>query len=319
LNPDFSYFLMTSPKRYGYFGFYFLPSQEKSFLLPLIIVHGGAGEWKDERIPIGLEYVQKAAEAGFAVLLRGGSALDAAEACTQFMESCGELNAGRGARPNEDGILELDAMIIDGNNLDFGSVAAISGVQNPISLARYIMEKTAHKFFAGPNAKRVYDEMIASGYRKENPSGDIVIPSAEMNGTDTVGCIAIDSKRRIAATSSTGGISKKKPGRVGDSPVMGAGAYATKSCAASATGYGEHIMRVVLSSRVVADIEQGTSVMVAARKGIKFLERITGSEAGIITATVSGKTGYATNAKAMPVVIINGKSDNRKAIIVTRK
>jgi beta-aspartyl-peptidase (threonine type) len=310
---------MASPKRYCYFGFYFPPCQEKPLLLPLIIVHGGAGEWKDERIPVGLDYVQKAAEAGFRVLVNGGSALDAAEACTLFMESCGELNAGRGARANEDGILELDAMILDGNNLDFGSVAAVSGIQNPISLARYIMEKTAHKFFAGPNAKRIYDEMIASGYRKENPSGDVVMSADDTESADTVGCIAIDSKKRIAATSSTGGISKKKPGRVGDSPVMGAGAYATKSCAASATGYGEHIMRVVLSSRVVADIEQGTSAMASARRGIKFLEKITGSEAGIITATVSGKTGYATNAKAMPVVIINGKSNNRKAIIVTRK
>jgi beta-aspartyl-peptidase (threonine type) len=288
-------------------------------LLPLIIVHGGAGEWKDERIPVGLVHVQKAAEVGFSVLLNGGSALDAAEACTIYMESCGELNAGKGARPNEDGILELDAMIIDGSNLDFGSVAAVSGIQNPISLARYIMEKTTHKFFAGPNAKRIYDEMIVTGYRKEDPSGGIVVSAVEMDSTDTVGCIAIDSKKRIAATSSTGGISKKKPGRVGDSPVMGAGAYATKKCAASATGYGEHIMRVVLSSRVVADIEQGASTMVAARRGIKLLEKVTGSEAGIVTAAVSGEIGYATNAKAMPVAIISGNLENRKAIIVSRK
>jgi beta-aspartyl-peptidase (threonine type) len=293
--------------------------KECSTLLPLIIVHGGAGEWKDERIPVGAEFVEKAAQAGFKVLLNGGSALDAAEACTLFMESCGELNAGRGARPNEDGVLELDAMIIDGNNLDFGSVAAISGIQNPISLARYIMEKTAHKFFAGQNAKRVYDEMIDSGYREESVSGSIITPVLHETITDTVGCIVIDSQKRVAATSSTGGISRKKPGRVGDSPVMGAGAYATDKCAASATGYGEHIMRVVLSNRVVADIEQGTSPMVASRRGIKLFEKKTGSEAGIITANTSGKTGYATNAKAMPVAIIKGILENMDVIVVKKK
>ncbi len=278
-------------------------------VLPTIIVHGGAGEWKDERIPIGREFVGKAAEAGFASLNNGGSALDAAEICTLFMENCGELNAGKGARPNEDGILELDAMIVDGNNLDFGSVAAVSGVQNPISLARYIMEKTDYKFFAGPNAKRVYDEMIAQGYRSEEEVG-VIREIRDVQGVDTVGCIVIDSKGRIAATSSTGGISKKKPGRIGDSPIMGSGAYANNRCAASATGYGEHIMRVVLSRMVTLYVEEGTKPMKAAQKGIEMFEEKTRSEAGIIVADVSGQIGYATNAKAMPVAIIQGDLGN---------
>lgn len=277
--------------------------------LPLIIVHGGAGDWKDERIPVGVEYVEKAAKVGFVTLLRGGSALDAAEACTAFMESCGELNAGRGARPNQDGILELDAMIIDGNKLDFGSVAAITEIQNPISLARYIMEKTDYKFFAGQNAKRVYDEMISSGYRNECDIG-VIDYSFDTEGIDTVGCIVIDSQGRIAATSSTGGISKKKPGRIGDSPVMGSGAYATDQSAASATGYGEHIMRVVLSRMVTLYIEEGLSPMDAAIKGIDMFVQKTGSEAGIITADKTGQVGFATNAKAMPVAIIQGRIEN---------
>jgi beta-aspartyl-peptidase (threonine type) len=281
--------------------------------LPTVIVHGGAGDWKDERIPIGMEFVGKAAKAGFTTLMKGGSVLDAAEVCTLFMENCGELNAGKGARPNEEGTLELDAMIIDGQNLDFGSVAAVSGVQNPISLARYIMEKTNYKFFAGPNAKRIYDEMIAQGYRKEDQPG-VILENSRSQGADTVGCIIVDSNGRIAATSSTGGISKKKPGRIGDSPVMGAGAYANDICAASATGYGEHIMRVVLSRMVTLYVEGGMSPMSAAQKGINMFAEKTRSEAGIIVSDAFGNYGYATNAKAMPVAIIQGKLDNMSVL-----
>ena len=272
--------------------------------LPMIIVHGGAGKWKDERIPIGMEYVEKAADVGYEVLKNGGSALDAAEACTLFMESCGELNCGKGSYPNEDGVLELDAMIIDGKNLDFGSVGAVKGIENPISLARYIMEKTKYKFFADESAKRIYDEMIESGYRIEKEPG--VLQPALTPGSDTVGCIAIDSEGNIAVTSSTGGIKKKKPGRIGDSPVMGSGAYANDVCGASATGWGEHIMRVVLSRMTVLYVEEGTDPMTAAQKGMDMFEAKTGSEAGIIVADKDGNIGFATNAKAMPLAIIQG-------------
>ena len=274
--------------------------------LPMIIVHGGAGKWKDEKIPIGMEYVEKAAEVGHAILMKDGSALDAAEACTRFMESCGKLNCGKGAVRNEDDVLELDAMIIDGNNLDFGSVAAVKDVQNPVILARYIMEKTKYKFFAGQSAKKIYDEMIESGYRKEIKSG--ALESSIAPDSDTVGCIAIDTKGNIAATSSTGGIKKKKAGRIGDSPVMGSGAYANDQCAASATGWGEHIMRVVLSRMVVQYVETGDDPMNAAQRGMKMFVDKTGSEAGIIVADRKGNFGYATNAKAMPLTIIQGIS-----------
>lgn len=272
--------------------------------LPLIIVHGGAGKWKDERIPVGLEYVERAADMGYKILKNGGSALDAAEACTMFMESCGELNCGRGAYPNEDGVLELDAMIIDGKNLDFGSIAAVKDVENPISLARYVMEKTKYKFFAGVNAKRLYGEMIASGYRIEKEPG-VIKPSASPD-VDTVGCITIDTEGNIAATSSTGGIKKKTAGRIGDSPIIGSGAYANDICGASATGWGEHIMRVVLSRMTVLYVEEGTDPMTAAQKGMDMFENKTSSEAGIIVADKTGRIGFATNAKAMPVTIIQG-------------
>ncbi|MHA2426281.1 MAG: isoaspartyl peptidase/L-asparaginase, partial [Candidatus Thorarchaeota archaeon] len=129
-------------------------------------------------------------------------------------------------------------------------------------------------------------------------------------GGDTVGCIVVDTDGNIATTSSTGGIPKKLPGRVGDSPVMGAGAYANDICAASATGWGEHIMRVVLSRMTVLYVEEGLDVMSAAQKGMDMFEKKTGSEAGIIVADKCGNHGYSTNAKAMPIAIIKGEIGN---------
>ena len=280
--------------------------------LPMIIVHGGAGSWKDERIPVGLENVEKAANVGFKVLSNGGSVLDAAEACTLFMESSGSLNAGRGATVNQDGFRELDAMIVDGKNLQFGSVGAIIGIHNPISLARYILERTDYNFFAGENAKRVYEKMIEDGYRKEVETGVIEIPNISP-ANDTVGCLVVDTDGNIAATSSTGGIPKKLPGRVGDSPVMGAGAYANDVSGASATGWGEHIMRVLLSRMTVLYVEEGLDVMAAAKKGMDMFEEKTGSEAGIIVVDKEGNYGYSTNAKAMPIAVIHGKIGNLKS------
>jgi beta-aspartyl-peptidase (threonine type) len=277
--------------------------------LPMIIVHGGAGNWRDERIPIGLEYVEKAARAGFAVFEKGGSALDAAEECTVFMESCGELNAGIGARANLDGVLELDAMIVDGSTLSFGSVAAVCDIQNPISLARYIMEKTDYAFFAGNNANRVYQRMISEGYREErDPS--VIKPRHQVEGADTVGCIAVDSNGRIVCTSSTGGIPKKLPGRVGDSPVMGAGAFANEICGATATGWGEHIMRVTLTRMAVLYVEQGLDIQTAVEKAMTLFENKTGSEAGLVMADNTGQWSKATNAKAMPTAILAGSMEN---------
>ena len=275
----------------------------------MIIVHGGAGDWKDERIPIGMEYVERAAMVGFKVFEKGGTAIDAAEACTVFMESCGQLNAGQGARANLDGVKELDAMIVDGPNLTFGSVAAVTNIQNPVSLARYIMEKTDYAFFAGSNANRIYKQMISEGYREEREPG-VISPIFKIEGADTVGCVAVDSNGNIAATSSTGGISNKLPGRVGDSPVMGAGAYANEICGATATGWGEHIMRVTLTRMAVLYVEQGLSIQSAADKAMNLFEAKTGSEAGLVMADRNGNWSRAANAKAMPTAVVAESQDN---------
>jgi beta-aspartyl-peptidase (threonine type) len=273
--------------------------------LPIIIVHGGAGNWPDKRIPVGLEWVEKAAIAGFKVMENGGSALDAAEACTLVMESCGNLNAGVGARVNEEGVKELDAMIIDGSALMFGSVMAVTGVDHPISLARYVMEKTRHVAFAGEGAKKVYVKMLEEGYRSEVQQRFTTHP-LDMSGFDTVGCVTLDLDGRIAATSSTGGTGEKMAGRVGDSPIFGAGAYANELCGATATGWGEHIIRVLLCRTVALYIEQGIDVQTATEKAMNVFASKTGSKAGVIALDKEGHYGFSTNTKAMPTVVISG-------------
>ncbi len=280
--------------------------------LPVIIVHGGAGKWSDERIPIGLEEVEKAAKIGFRILEKGGTALDAAEGCTVYMESCGNLNAGVGARKTIDGIRELDAMIVDGPNLQSGAVMAVKGVRHPTPLARYVMEETKYNQIAGEGARLLYQEMINKGYREESEPG-YPEPRIQADAADTVGCVVVDEKGRIATTSSTGGISDKIPGRVGDSPVLGAGAYANEIAGATATGYGEHIIRVQLTRMVVLYIEQGMNIQSACKKAMDLFEEKTGSEAGVIAVDKHGDYGWALNTKAMPSVVISQSIDNMKS------
>ncbi len=284
---------------------------------PMIIVHGGAGSWKDERIGPGLETVTAAARYGFSVLKETGSILDAAEACTVFMEASGRLNAGIGATKNTDNEVELDAMIVDGRQLKSGAVMAVKGIQHPISLARYVLEHTPHSQFAGDGLQKLYKRMIEEGYRREVRPGVTTLPF-DTGTADTVGCIVVDDEGNIACTSSTGGISQKMPGRVGDSPIFGAGAYANRVCGATATGQGEHIIRVLLCSTIVHYVEQGDSPQRAAERGIQLLARETGSEAGVIVADQHGNYGAYTNAKAMPVAIIQNSDTNLNAFVVWR-
>jgi beta-aspartyl-peptidase (threonine type) len=282
----------------------------------MIIVHGGAGDWKEDKLAPGLQEVEKAAKIGFQILKNGGSSLDAAEACTVYMEECGKLNAGLGARANLDGIQELDAMIVDGANLKSGAVMAVTGIRHPISLARFAMEKTPHSQFAGEGVHKLYERMLAEGYRKETSAG-VTKSSFITQGGDTVGCVAVDKDGHISATSSTGGIPDKMAGRVGDSPIFGAGAYADDICGATATGWGEHIIRVLLCKTVVSYVEEGIDPPTAAKKGIELLRSKTGSQAGVVIADGKGRYGLAMNTKAMPVVVITGRITNLKRYVTT--
>lgn len=278
-----------------------------------IIVHGGAGGWglSEQRRQEAIRACEQAAEAGRAVLLGGGSALDAVEAAVIILEDCPVLDAGRGSYPNQDGNVEMDALIMDGRDLSMGAIAAIQHVRHPISLARRVMLDSGHNFLVGEGADAFADaigfprcdvaELLVDDYGLD--SGFAAAPEAEATPTlgDTVGAVAIDAAGNVAAATSTGGTHNKRPGRVGDSPLVGSGAYADNwTAAVSATGYGEALMRVVISKRVCDFVGAGMSAQAACESAIRVLEERTGGEGGLIAVDARGQVGWAFNTRAMP-------------------
>src|SRR5271170_2602889 len=238
----------------------------------VLVVHGGAGNWKDEspeKLDADKAAINKAAETGYKILAGGGSSLDAVEATLRVMEDSGLCDAGRGAYYDRDGIPELDSAIMNGRTLAAGSVASVKHVANPISLARLVMEKTPHVMLVGDGAEEFaksqgvelvspfyfYDEHLWKSYLdakagEQNKKSSIVPADAEHG---TVGVVALDEAGNLAAGTSTGGTVMKMPGRVGDSPIIGAGTYANnESCAVSGTGVGEYFMRNVVAADICA-------------------------------------------------------------------
>ncbi len=270
-----------------------------------IIVHGGAGGWKlsEERWQEALDACVEAAEAGRAILQRGGSALDAVEAAVNILEDCPVLDAGRGSYPNTNGDVEMDALIMDGQNLSMGAIAAIQRVRHPISLARRVMQDSGHNFLVGAGADVFADSIgfprcDASELIVREPK-DVEQPEAALG--DTVGAVALDRHGNVAAATSTGGTANKRPGRVGDSPLVGSGAYAdNRTAAVSATGYGEALMRVVISLRVCDFVGAGLTAKSACEAAIRLLEERTGGEGGLIAVDARGQVGWAFNTANMP-------------------
>ncbi len=271
-----------------------------------IIVHGGAGEWTSptERVEVAVQACAEAAERGRAILLSGGSALDAVEAAVNILEDCPVLDAGRGSYPNAEGNVEMDALIMDGRDLSMGAIAAIQRVRHPISLARRVMLDSGHNFLVGPGAEAFADSI---GFPRCDVADLLVEPSAAASaGTaaaigDTVGAVALDLHGNLAAATSTGGTANKLPGRVGDSPLVGSGAYADNwTAAVSATGYGEALMRVVISKRVCDFVGTGLSAWSACESAIRVLEERTGGHGGLIAVDARGHVGWAYNTRAMP-------------------
>lgn len=282
-----------------------------------IIVHGGAGAWnlRGDNLGLGIEACSEAAKVGQQLLLAGGSALDAVEAAVRVLEDCPALDAGRGSYPNSDGQIEMDAIIMDGQTLNLGAVAAIQRVQNPIRLARRIMDDTEHAFLVGEGANafadaigfprcgledllvgEVLEQYLADRSRPvQAPANLFALPMG------TVGAVALDSQGNLAAATSTGGTVNKMPGRVGDSPLVGSGAYADNwTAAASATGHGEDLMKIVISKRVCDFVADGLSAHWACQAAIQLLtERVNGS-GGVIAVDPRGGVGWAYNTNAMP-------------------
>ncbi len=260
------------------------------------------------------EGVRRAAIAGWAVISRGGSALDAVSESVRAMEADPALNAGRGATLNSEGEVTLDAAIMDGKTLAAGAVASVRGVEHPVALARQIMEQSPHVLLVGWGAVSFAREQ---GISTCAPS-DLVVPrerarweEAKKNQMpftapfesqigDTVGAVARDNEGHLAAATSTGGCLLKLPGRVGDSPLVGCGLYADdQRGAASSTGWGEGIIRVVLAHRAVDLMASQNDPSNAAREAIGILESRTNGRGGIILIDPEGNPGFHFNTPHM--------------------
>ncbi len=274
-----------------------------SNLTPAIIVHGGAGPIRDESLPARLEGCKAAALAGWTILEQGGSSLDAAEAAVVALEDNPLFNAGTGSTLNSLGKVETDAAIMDGASLRAGAVAGVSGIKNPIKLARRVMEDGRHVMLACEGALLFAREI---GFPEVPPES--LIAEAERKRWEskhgTVGCVALDFAGKLAVATSTGGMFNKLPGRVGDSPLIGCGTYANGFGAVSCTGHGEAIMRLVLAKDAVRSLQEGVEPLIAAQKAIGELEEQLHSAGGIILIDGHGRIGYARNTTHMPVCFI---------------
>ena len=286
-----------------------------SNLIPSFIVHGGAWDIPDADVAADLEGCRRAAEIGWAILQNGGSALDAVEAAIRHLEDDPVFDAGVGAWLNATGEVELDAIIMDGETLDNGAVAAIQHIRNPISVARRVMEHTPHSLIVGHGAEQfaaaqgfsLCDESeLLTGHELERwkiIKGKTNYKVEESFGgtpRGTVGAVARDKAGHIAAGTSTGGTPNKLPGRVGDSPLVGCGCYADDvSAGASATGWGESIMKVVLCKTACDLAANGADAQSAAEKTIGVLaDRVQGL-GGLILIDQHGHIGQAFNTPRM--------------------
>ncbi len=272
---------------------------------PVILVHGGAGAWQSasDRLAEGEAACLAAAAAGQAVLLAGGSALDAVETAVRLLEDCPVLDAGRGSYPNSAGQVEMDALIMDGSDLAIGAVAAVQLLPHPISLARLNLQEELFNFLAGEGAEQYAD---AAGLPR--CAVEDLLPAQELNAlnasgitSDTVGAVALDQSGNLASATSTGGTKDKHPGRIGDSPLVGSGGYAdNRSAAVSATGRGEQLMKLVVSKQVCDFVSAGLPAQDACQATIALLAQRTGGTGGLIAIDNHGRVGIAYNTAAMP-------------------
>jgi L-asparaginase / beta-aspartyl-peptidase len=287
---------------------------------PIIIVHGGAGDWPPELHKRGLNGVRKAADRGFRILSNGGSALDAVQVAIVLLEDDPVFNAGRGSTLNLRGEIETDAAIMDGKTLRGAGVALLREIKNPIRAARMVFEKTDHVLIAGPAAREL---AIANGLAKANlrvssrvrawkeglrkleskrvsylsRTSPEIIQHFLAKSADTVGALCLDSNGSLAAACSTGGVSLKLPGRIGDSAILGAGLYADNSSgAATATGIGEQAMRLVIS-KGACDLMKRENALSAATKAIRHSTKRLGLGIGLLTLDRNGRYGVAHNTR----------------------
>ncbi len=283
-----------------------------------LVIHGGAGWFSDmsteevEGIKNGLK---EALDIGYEILESGGSSTDAVVEAIVVLEDNELFNAGKGAVYTSEFKQELDASIMVGRSNDAGAVASVTNVKNPIKLARYVMEETKHVMFSSKGAERVAKdaglEIVYPNYfYQKNRLDDAKRIKKENSKMGTVGVVAIDKDGNIAAGTSTGGMTNKMPGRIGDSPIIGAGTWAENNvCGVSATGHGEFFIRFNVANEICDLIKyKSKDVNEAAEIVIENLKSI-GADGGVIVLDAEGNAAMTFNTPAMARAYKNSKGE----------
>jgi beta-aspartyl-peptidase (threonine type) len=283
-----------------------------------LVVHGGAYDIPTKSHEAHTTGCRCAAEVGWEVLSDGGAALEAVEAAVRMLEDDPTFDAGRGSFLNTAAEIELDAIIMDGRDLNFGAVAAVQRVCHPVTLARLVMTESKHTMLVGAGAEAFAREHglpvcspedLLTGRELERWRAEVAGTPHEWDRnavpSDTVGAVALDGVGNLAAATSTGGTFNKHPGRVGDSPLVGCGAYADNRLGSvSATGEGEALMKVVISKTVCDFLARGMSAQKAADAAIAVLAERTAGAGGVIVLDRSGRVGIAHNTPYIAHAIV---------------
>jgi beta-aspartyl-peptidase (threonine type) len=299
-----------------------------------IAIHGGAGTMTTAQLGDdgGASYragLGEALDAGYAVLEAGGSSLDAVATAVRLLEDNPLFNAGRGAVLTHDGTVELDASIMEGRHLRAGAVAGVRHVRNPIDLARRVMEASPHVMLSGAGAEEfaieqgfalVPNSWFLTPARRDQLERVLqgrAQPRDELQGLGTVGAVALDRQGNLAAATSTGGMTGKRWGRIGDSPIIGAGTYANNaSCAVSATGHGEYFIRSVVAYDICAMVEyRGWSLERAAREVVQYKLKKRGGDGGVIGIDRAGGVVMEFNGEGMFRAMRDSRGRRRIAIL----
>ena len=294
-----------------------------------IAVHGGAGALSPADLTPDNERayrhgLEQALRAGFEVLSKGGASLDAVVAAVQVLEDDPLFNAGRGAVLNAGGVAELDASLMDGRDLRAGAVAGLRHVRSPIELARRVMDHSPHVMLAGPGAEEFALEqgmapVANSHFVTERRRRELerflkgVAASGDESLMGTVGAVALDADGNLAAATSTGGTTGKRWGRVGDSPLIGAGTYAANDCCAvSATGHGEYFIRAAVAHEIASLMRyRGLGVVEAADEVVMGQLVKLGGSGGVIAVGRDGRIAMPFNSAGM----LRGAMDSRGTLM----
>src|SRR5712671_7167571 len=300
---------------------------------PVLVIHGGAWAMPDDMVEAHIHGVRDALAAGWRVLERGGSSLDAVEEAVVIMEDDETFDAGRGSFLNREGRVQMDALIMDGASLRAGGVGCVEHLRNPVRAARKILSESPHVYFVGEGAERFAAEhgvelcknedlVIAREverlreYQRETAQHESVAGSAKGSrrgsakdgndlfapevSHDTVGAVALDRAGNTAAATSTGGTLNKAPGRLGDSSLIGCGCYADNlSAAVSTTGWGEPIMKLVLAKWAADRVASGNLPQWIAAEAMNYLKDRVNGHGGIIVLDTQGRFGIAHNTPRM--------------------